>query len=213
MRLDFFHSGYFSMVSVHPLLSIRTTLALLLLIVAVLLAAGCAQPAGDGNTVGMSTINAAALITATPSGTQTLIQCGSPKNPTPGILINPIGNHFIGENIRLNGTTNLEAGQGIRISVYASTCDCAPIGQNDKNGKDPLVFEQDTTVTAGVCGENIWSVSVNTSKLKADEYIVTAGAVNQNVTGTSLFSIVETPLPTVYGDNLQQNSTTNPVNP
>jgi len=191
----------------------RVMVALILVMMAVLLAAGCAHTSGDGNNVGTSTKNAAALITSTPYGTQTLVQCGSHNNLTPEILVNPIGDHVIGDNFSLNGTTTLEAGQGIHISVYASTCDCAPIGQNDKIGEDPLVFEQDATVTSGVCGENIWSVSVNASKFRADEYVVTAGAVNRNVTGTSLFSIVETPLPTVYGDNQQQNSTTNPVNP
>jgi hypothetical protein len=191
----------------------RVMSALILVMMAMLLAAGCVQPAGDGNTVGKSTKNAAALITATQSGTQTLIQCVSHNNLTPEILVNPLGDYVIGDNFSLNGTTNLEAGQDVHISVYASSCDCAPIGQNDKTGKSPLVFEQDATVTSGVCGDNIWSVSVNTSKFPADEYVVTAGAVNQNVTGTSRFSIVETPLPTVYGDNLQQNSTKKPVNP
>ena len=190
---------------------LSTTLVLVLLVVCVLLAAGCIASVGNG--AGKSIKNVTEIIaTTTHSETLTLPQCGSPKNSTPYVLINPMGYYVIGKNFRLNGTTNLETGKDIRISIYASVCDCAPLGQQDKNGENPLVFEQDTAVTSGLCGENKWLVSVNTSKLKADEYVVTASAVNQNVTGTSIFSIVETPLSTVYGNPQQQNSATTPAN-
>ena len=131
----------------------------------------------------------------------------------PWIQIAPIGDHIIGDNFSLNGTTNLETGTVLRVGVYSSVCNCAPIGQIDRNSEDPLVFEQDVNVIPGFCGKNMWSVSLNSSKFPENEYIVSASTVNQKVTANSLFSVFKESVTTATGNllpNLTKFPTTSP---
>ena len=80
----------------------RVTLALVLVMMAVLLAAGCA-------------------------GQQS---CPPQTNKTPWIVINPISDHIAGDKLVIDGTTNLAPGTGLRIMVYELERECPPMWQH-----------------------------------------------------------------------------------
>jgi hypothetical protein len=108
----------------------RVTLALLLVVVCVLLAAGCA---GEES-------------------------CLPHSNTIPWIQINPIGNHSVSDKFIISGTTNLDVGTELSVSVYEPVHSC-PYGAHC------VFLEQNANVSviAGKCGVNIWSYTPNLS--------------------------------------------------
>jgi hypothetical protein len=89
----------------------RVPPALVLLLVAVLLVAGCAQ-VGDGKRV----------TNGTPSVTMTMPATSPRDQPSVyWIRIDPVGNKTVGDVFTITSTTNLSAGEEILVQVYSST--------------------------------------------------------------------------------------------
>jgi hypothetical protein len=97
--------------------SVYTAIALMLVLIVMLqLAAACVsrQPVFDNTTAnGTASVNSSTLITQV---VQT--PCSPSENATPYIIINPIGNHTVGDVFEINGTTNL--GVNSKIKGYST---------------------------------------------------------------------------------------------
>ena len=114
----------------------------------------------------------------------------------PDAVIDPIGEHEVGEKFSITGTTNLAPDDDLMVEVYSSSF--APTGKgqpNEFSGKSGIV-----KVQSGSGSSNRWSFDIDASGFKPDAYIVKVTAVNRQVTGTTTFSIVshkiQTPAPT-----------------
>jgi len=78
------------------------------------------------------------------------------------IHINPIGNHTIGEKFPINGTTNLFVGDEIYFDDIHPT--------NYHPSLWPHGVAAPYLVREGICGNHIWSIEVDSSTFKPDEY-------------------------------------------
>jgi hypothetical protein len=162
----------------------RVPLALVLMMVAVLLAAGCAgQTGGDGISTAPHTIP---LTPSTLIGQpdQTLCPMSS-VNTTPYIVINPVSDHIIGDVFEINGTTNLESDSMIKIEIYQSHFYLEP-----KNV--PHVYtglSGNATIHRDNCGMNAWSFRTNSSVLSPAKYSLIVSAENIPIKNLSEFSL------------------------
>jgi hypothetical protein len=166
------------------------TLTLILLLLALLMAAGCVGQAENGRSAGNvpSTVLISSSIPA-PTEIETY------KVPPDGywIKIDPISDKFVGEIFTIASTTNLPTGEEILVQVYSSTFKTgAKFSTNKFYGATGTL-----RVIRGTNGINIILFVVNTSELKPDEYIVTEDAVIQPVAGSALFNVL--PAPDSYG--------------
>ena len=116
----------------------------------------------------------------------------------PDAFIDPIGEHEVGEKFSITGTTNLAVDDNLMVEVYSSSF--APTGKgqpNEFSGKSGIV-----KVQPGSGNYNRWSFDIDASGFVPDEYIVKVTAVNQQVTGTTTFSIISprirTTVPTTF---------------
>ena len=110
-------------------------------------------------------------------------------NP-PESLINPVGDHVVGEKFIISGTTNLAVGDNLQVDVYSSSFAPTKKSQNGGfSGASGVV-----KVMPGSNGRNQWSFAVDASGFKPDEYIVRVSGIEQDVTGSATFNIVEPPL-------------------
>jgi hypothetical protein len=159
--------------------------ALLLLVVCVLLAVGCA-----GN-------RTAEITGATQNSTPTIItptqtQCPPQENTTPWIRINPVGDHYIGNVFEINGTTNLGANASLKIGIYQSHFYTEPKYR-------PHIYTSlwgNVTVDGDHCGKNRWSFSTYTSTLLPDEYFADITSEDLLVTNRSVFTLFTSLAPT-----------------
>src|SRR5208283_3190445 len=86
----------------------------------------------------------------------------------PDALINPVGDHAVGENFTISGSTNLAVGDNLQIDVYSSSF--VPTSKNQLggfSGASGVVH-----VMPGSNGLNMWSFAVNAAGFRPDEYIV-----------------------------------------
>ena len=171
-------------------------LTFFLVLLAVLLAAGCVGQAENGKSAG----NVTSPVPTTPS-IATTTEIGRPQISQEGywIQIDPISDKFVGESFTITSTTNLSAGEEILVQVYSGT---------HFNGPKIQTWEfygatGSVKVIQGNRGINTISFVVNSSTLynssplQPDEYIVTEDAIIQPVTGTALFNVI--PAPVSYG--------------
>lgn len=156
---------------------LRSTLALLLLVVYVLLAAGC---------VGNRT---AEITMATHSSTPTIItpiqtQCLPQENTTPWIHINPVSDHYVGDMFEINGTTNLGINDPLSFWITRR-----PI----RTRIPSQVYEIRGIVRTQSrdCDTNVWSFSINTSELGVGYYDVGVGTENFTISNWDLFFLHE----------------------
>ena len=107
-------------------------------------------------------------------------------NP-PDVFINPIGNHKVGEQFTVSGSTNLAAGDTLMIEITSSSFKPTSKSQSGEfSGANGMV-----TVATGSGAFNTWSFPVDASTFKPDEYIVKVSGTTLDVTGSTLFNIVE----------------------
>jgi hypothetical protein len=170
--------------------------ALILIIVAMLHAAGCVWQAENGKSAGNDT-----LPVPITSSIPTAIQIEPSQVPQEGYWINidPIGDKPVGDIFTITSTTNLSAGEEILVQVYSSNFHPGIKMQiKEFSGATGTV-----RVVKGMNGINTISFVVdssslyNSSLLKPDEYIVTEDAIIQPVTGSALFNVL--PAPASYG--------------
>ena len=105
----------------------------------------------------------------------------------PNALIDPIGDHIVGERFMISGTTNLAVGDDIFVEVYSSSF----IPTIKSQGRAFSGISGTVKVQPGLNGFNCWSFDADTSTWTPDEYIVTISAVLQDVKRSASFTVTE----------------------
>ena len=112
-------------------------------------------------------------------------------------IVNP-GDQAMGSKFTITGTTNLAADDQILVEVVSSSFNAV-----DKTSTSLTSgVSQTTKVVKGEGTDNTWSVEVDTTNWKLDEYTIKAGGIEVDVTTTTNFNLVEkvaTPTPTATG--------------
>jgi len=107
----------------------------------------------------------------------------------PSSLINPIGNHYIGDRFTLSGSTNLAVGNDLLVEIYSSSFTPTQKEQGSEfSGSSGTV-----KVVPGTGGYNTWSFDVDTSTFRADEYLVKVSGVTREVIASATFTVTERP--------------------
>ena len=161
---------------------------LVLIVVCLALAAGCAQypggpatpsPATPLPTTAVVPVESSPAATATPTSAQPML---GPIQYVPG------GTYHVGDDILLSGSTILSGGNQLLIEVTSMAFGPAPKENNTPfSGVSAVV-----TVQEGVPpGNNSWSYILDTTGFVPDEYVVTITALTvQNVRETSTFTLL-----------------------
>lgn len=132
----------------------------------------------------------------------------------PTAFINPVGDHVVGERFTISGSTNLAAGDNLVIEITSSSFKPTYKSQNAEfsGAAGTVKIEQ------GSGALNRWSFPVDASMFKPDEYIVKVSGITVDVTGSTLFDIVEgypitvaTPAPVITERTLPSIATTTPA--
>jgi PGF-CTERM protein len=104
----------------------------------------------------------------------------------PRILIDPIGDVPAGSTFTISGTTNLAVGDTLNVEVTSAAF--TPSGKGEESGFASVA--RTTEVKAGD-GANVWSVEIDGSAFKPDQYIVTVECIETDTTETANFNVVE----------------------
>ena len=107
----------------------------------------------------------------------------------PVSLIDPIGNHYVGDTFTITGSTNLAVGDDLLIEIYSSS-----FGPTHKMQSGEFSGSTGTaSVAPGKNGYNRWSFPVDTSTFKPDEYLVKVSGITLDVTASTTFTVTERP--------------------
>ena len=146
---------------------------LMLVMVAVLLAAGCAgQPTSSNTTANYSVTVAQSILITQPEQST----CSISGNTTPYIIINPTGTHNARDIFEINGTTNLKRGERLSVFVYQS-----PPSPNKKYPSEFTDVRGHAIVQQGDCTMNTWIFSDNLTTLRPSLYTIVVTAKNATV--------------------------------
>jgi hypothetical protein len=105
----------------------------------------------------------------------------------PAALIDPIGEHFVGDVFTITGSTNLAVGDALMIEIYSSSFKpTSKVQGNDFSGSTGTI-----KVVPGTNGHNRWSFDIDASTFRPDEYTVKVSGITLYVTGSTTFMIVE----------------------
>jgi hypothetical protein len=108
-----------------------------------------------------------------------------PAVKTESMVINPVGDHTVGDQFVIDCTTTLSAGDEILVQIMPSSF--VP-GLKIPEGK-----KQGTTGTVQIMGieggKNTWSFPVDTTRWLANEYLVSAAEVNGNANASAVFTL------------------------
>jgi len=110
----------------------------------------------------------------------------------PNIAIDPVGDRHVGDKFTITAQTNLAVDDEVLVQVYSSSF--KPTQKSQSGEFSGATGTQ--KVTKGDSGMNKITFDVDASTFKPDEYIVTEGAVIQDVTATALFNVLEGAAPT-----------------
>jgi len=133
-----------------------------------------------------------------PAGAQALIQAISSQNiddsfttfsfviSPPAAAVNPIGDHYVGDQFTISGTTNLAAGDNLQVEITSASF--VPSGKTSDSSFSGT--SRTVQVQAGTGGKNLWSIPVDTSSFRPDEYLVTVSGITQQVTGSTSFRLL-----------------------
>lgn len=125
---------------------LRGTYILILILLATLVA-GCIVPHGPVKEASIET------------------QCPVRENTNPWITVNPVGNHYLGDVIKINGTTNIKKGN---VTIWIKDKDFHTCLNRGDSLEGPCTCCEGVTLTApiisGINGNNTWSTEVNTSQ-------------------------------------------------
>ena len=117
----------------------------------------------------------------------------------PRIDITNPGDQGVGTTFTISGTTNLAVGDQITVDVQSSSFEATD--KTSTSVTDGVAVT--TKVVAGDGTENVWSVEVDTTNWKLDEYTIKASGIEVDVTATTNFNLVEkvvvTPTATATG--------------
>jgi hypothetical protein len=132
----------------------------------------------------------------------------------PTVFVNPVGVHVVGEQFIVSGSTNLAAGDNLMVEITSSSFKPTYKSQNAEfsGAAGTVKIEKGSDVL------NRWSFPVDASTFKPDEYIVKVSGTTVDVTGSTLFNIVEalpitsaTPVPVITERTLPAIATTTPI--
>ncbi len=102
------------------------------------------------------------------------------------ILIDPIGDVPAGSTFTISGTTNLAVGDTLNIEVTSAAF--TPTEKGEGSGFASVA--RTTEVKAGD-GANVWSVEIDGSSFKPDQYIVKVECIESDTTATANFNVIE----------------------
>ena len=108
------------------------------------------------------------------------------------IKINNPGDQAVGTKFTITGTTNLAVDDQILIEVVSSSFN--PIDKTSTSTTSG--FSQTTKVVKGDGTDNAWSIEVDSTNFKLDEYTIKASGIEADVTTTTNFNLVEKVTPT-----------------
>ncbi|MDE2533519.1 MAG: MEMAR_RS02690 family S-layer glycoprotein [Methanocorpusculum sp.] len=112
----------------------------------------------------------------------------------PWIRINNPGDQAMGSKFTITGTTNLAINDQILVEVMSSSFTAV-----DKTSTSTTSGVSQTTKVVKGDTDNTWSVDVDTTNWKLDEYTIKVNGIEVDVTTTTNFNLVEkvvTPTPT-----------------
>lgn len=160
----------------------RVTLALVLVMVAVLLATGCAgQPVAEKQ---MS--NTTGTVTNTPTVEKTILilpvptECPVPVNGSYWIKINPISEIHRGDQIFISGTTSLQKETPLELMVYPSF----PSHQKCSTSN---LYSRPIKINEGANCTNVFSTSFDTSGIYPGEVIITVRSSTNTSISADIF--------------------------
>ena len=103
----------------------------------------------------------------------------------PWIRVNNVGDHYVGDQFKITGTTNLAVDDTLIVEVTSSSFQPTQKTQSGEfSGLSSTV-----KVTEGST-YNEWALDVDSSTFKTDEYIVNVEAIEADVTTTTTFNIL-----------------------
>ena len=105
----------------------------------------------------------------------------------PRIDINNPGDQGVGTKFTISGTTNLAVDDQILVEVASSSFNA--VDKTSTSITDGVSMT--TKVVAGEGVENTWSVEVDTTNWKLDEYTIKVSGIEVDVTATTNFNLVE----------------------
>jgi len=158
---------------------IHTKIFIFFIVVCILITTGCVSQNKTGNTSGISA-NA-----TDPTLVQTLCP-PIPANATPYIIINPIGDHRIGDIFEINGTTNLGADKKIHIQISGPMFG-GPHGSVRPDNFTFLNIGDFVETQPGTCGTTKWSYSVKLPNPHSNDVGVIVG--NMTVYNETAFNV------------------------
>ena len=116
----------------------------------------------------------------------------------PWIRITSPGDKAVGSKFTISGTTNLAVDDQILVEVMSSSFTAV-----DKTSTSTTSGVSQTTKVVKGDTDNTWSVDVDTTNWKLDEYTIKVNGIEVDVTTTTNFNLVEklpdTPTPTATG--------------
>jgi PGF-CTERM protein len=109
----------------------------------------------------------------------------------PWIRINSIGDHYVGDQFTITGTTNLAVGDDLIVEVTSSS-----FQPTQKSQSGEFSGASSTVQVAEGTTYNEWSMDVDASTFKPDEYIVKVEAIEADATATTTFNVLKGTTPT-----------------
>ena len=126
------------------------------------------------------------------------------------IRINAVGDQATGTKFTISGTTNLAVDDQVLVEVKSSSFDVT-----DKSSTSMTSgVSQAVKVVKGDGTDNVWSVEIDSTNWKLDEYTVIASGIEADVSTTQNFNLVEkvdTPTPTPTATGATPTTTTAPA--
>ena len=110
----------------------------------------------------------------------------------PRIDITNPGDKAIGSTFTISGTTNLAVDDQILVEVVSSSFNAVDKTQSSATSG----VSQSTKVVAGEGVDNTWSVEIDTTNWKLDEYSIKVQGIEVGITATTNFNLVEKPVTT-----------------
>ena len=147
---------------------------LLIVTVVLVVCMGCvSEQSPDNQTIiplTSPTTNPAGIITATPT------VCPPTENSTPWIHLDPVADHVAGENFSISGTTNLEAGGILSVSIFPYQP-----SPNKRRYYDFTEIHGNAIVRNGNSSTNTWSFSEGLTTLMPGYYVINVSAENETI--------------------------------
>jgi hypothetical protein len=125
-------------------------------------------------------------------GTWALILLGliiTPGGATVSVL--PEGDHYVGDVIRISGTTTFSPGNVMLIEVESLS-----FGPTNKSAGGAFSGTSGTAEVVEQNGVNTWSFEVDTTGFQPDEYLVRVEVLEAGVVETTTFTLLEAPTAT-----------------